>query len=475
MPKFNKKKIARQVSRAPLRGIKKAVASEVKRFIGPQVRRQGDMAVASFRRRQRRNNDPPPSVAAEMKVSQPVAAQVSYTMGAPQFNGMRPIVIRHREYLQPITSVTAYTGAGPYILQPGLSDNFPWLAQLAQGFEQYRFRMLRFLYRNRASTSVTGAIYATVQYDPSDPPLTSIEQAMTYAGSRSEVVWKDFSVDCFLGRGEFIKKYFVRTDVLPSGLDPQTFDAGLFTVCGVTATAGTYLGDLYVEYEVELYNPKQNPAILGAFGDGGYTDGTVTQLSTKPLNGYNETKVGNFNSAAEPSVNESSGVITFPSPGAYDVAWSQVFDVGVSAIPVAVASAGAILSANFNTGTTPTSSALWAKLIVTAVGQTLTLSNSGITGTSGGFSGTLAIACEAIDWMLDYLSLSPTPPMIDHQAEEYLAARAKRSLGAQRLLRAHHHRYILPKVREYKELVQRSASREPGERAEPRSKHEYKR
>jgi hypothetical protein len=477
MPKFNKKKAARAVSQAPLRGIRKAVVSEVKRMVGPQPRRQGDMAVASFRRRQRQRGSNNDAASIEMKVSQPVAQQVSYVSGAPQFNGSRPIVVRHREYLQPIMSVTSFTGANPYILQPGLADNFPWLAQLAQGFEQYKFKMLRFLYRNRASTSVTGAIYTAVQYDPSDVPFTSIEQLMTYAGARSEVVWKDCAIDCFLNRSDFIKKFFVRTDTLPSGLDPQTFDSGLFTICAVTSTAGTYLGDLLVEYEVELYNPKQNPAILGAFGLGGYMDGDYKQLTSKPFNGWNASSVGNFNEAALPVLNETTGVITFPVPGAYDVSWQQIFDVGVSAIPVAVASAGAILSVNFNTGTTPTASTLWAKLITTAVAQTLTLSNTATTGTSGGFSGTLAIACEAIDWMLEYLSLSPTPPLIDSDAELYLRTRSKHSRGAERLLKVHSHRYVLPRVVRDVEMVdveppERSQSRDA---ARSRSKHEYKR
>jgi hypothetical protein len=163
-------------------------------------------------------------------MSLPVARQRSIVTGSPQFNSGRGFVVRHREWLQQISSNTTFTGAGRYIIQPGLTDNFPWLGQIAANFENYKFRNVRYIYRNRTASSTSYTIYCGVQYDVSDPEFKSIEELMTYTNSREEVAWKDFSFDVKPSKGQLTKKYMVRTDTLPSGLDPTAYDTALFTM-----------------------------------------------------------------------------------------------------------------------------------------------------------------------------------------------------------------------------------------------------
>jgi hypothetical protein len=354
----------------------------------------------------------------------PAAAQSSYSTVNPSFNGGKAIVIRHREYLQNIISVTTFTGAGRYIVQPGLTDNFPWLGQVAGSFENYLFTDLRYIYVNRCPSSTSGNIYCAMQYDVSDPEFKTVEEIMTYGGASSEVAWDNFSYNAKLKRGEAYKKYLVRTDDLASGQDPQPFDTALFTICGVSGTAGIYLGDLMVEYTVKLWNPKMNPALLGAYGvTANMTAASVSVYVAAPLVGYNAAKASKFPSGVqEPVVDEAKQTVTFPSPGTYDIGF-HIHDPGSTAqiwpstsdLWALIDSAKGVLSVNNNIASTnkPTAGygwTSWAKLAVTVANCALQFGPLTGSGTASNVRTILTIAVESAPYVLDYLNQDPVPP-----------------------------------------------------------------
>lgn len=366
----------------------------------------------------------------ERKVRAPTAQQSSWSIGAPQFNGGKPISVRHREYLQPITTVTAFTGAGRYVVQPGLTDNFPWLGQIAQAFEQYTVSNLKYIYRNRLATNQNVSVYCAMQYDVADPEFKTVEEICTYAGARSEVGWTDFAFDAKLGKSQAYRKYFVRTDALAAGADAQLYDMANFTICAVGTTGALYAGDLFVEYDIMFTNPKMNPALLGAYGAYGVVAGaTAAAFAASPLAGYNANKISYFpSSVQEPVVDETKRTITFPSPGTYDVAYS-VFDPGNTADIAndaatpqpqlfAVNTPGsAIISLQPTYNSSLTAGTGWAsylKVATLVANAALTMKTLASTGTSAGqVQGLLNIAVEAAPFVLSLLGASPVPPLDD--------------------------------------------------------------
>lgn len=342
----------------------------------------------------------------------PAAQQRSYSIGAPSFNGGKPIVIRHREYLQPIVTVTAFTGAGRYIVQPGLVDNFPWLGQIAGAFENYLFSDVKYVYRNRTGTNNATTIYTATQYDVADPEFASIDEIMTYAGARSEVGWRDFSVDANLKRGRAYKKYLTRTDVLPTGQDYQPYDSALFTICAVSGTAGTYVGDLLVEYTIQFWNPKQNPNMVGAYGANAKIPSSISSAtwSAAPFAGYNAAKSVYFPEALAPVVDEVK-TITFPLPGTYDIGYHLHQDNAgsfsiTSMVWALVNTAQGVLTVLDNSGVG--SNTTWIKLTVLVAGCALRLTPTA-TGTAGTTPTTyLTIAVEAANFILNFQSKNPS-------------------------------------------------------------------
>jgi len=366
----------------------------------------------------------------ERKVQFPSAQQRSWAIGAPQFNGGKPISVRHREYLQPITTVTAFTGAGRYVVQPGLTDNFPWLGQIAQAFEQYTISDLKYVYRNRLATNQNVSIYCAMQYDVSDPEFKTVEELCTYGGARSEVGWTDFTFDAMLSRGKAYQKYFIRTDALAAGVDPQLYDMANFTICAVGTTGNLYAGDLFVEYNVNFTSPKMNPALLGAYGaTANMSQSTFATFISFPFQGYNAVKQSFFpSSVQEPIVDEVKSTITFPSPGSYDVGY-HLHTTGTASVYANTASGnnlwtvttpgGGIVADNNQATAANPPVAGWgftdyAKLVTTVANCVVTFKGLAATGTtSTTMTSILTIAVEAGPYILNYLGLAPIPPLDD--------------------------------------------------------------
>jgi len=261
---------------------------------------------------------PLPRKPMDQKFVLPAKMGRSYETGRPIINGGRVVVVRHKEYLQTLITRNNFDDAKfPYLLNPGLSDNFPWLSQIAMSFEFYRWRRLRFIYRNHCGTDTNATLYTATQHDAKDPPFLEKEQLLDYEGAKSLICYKDHDIDCLINKGTLTKKLLVRTGPVPSDQSIQLYDAGKFTVVTSSAVGGTEAGDLLVEYEVELSVPKLGNLTAGlAIGLG--FDSTV---SGTPLTNENVFAT-NFPPSNRPYA-AFGNQLKFPSIGAYNFSWAS--------------------------------------------------------------------------------------------------------------------------------------------------------
>lgn len=192
--------------------------------------------------------------------------------------------IVHREYISDILASSgspSVFGLTQYSINPGQSEMFPWLAAIAGRFESYRFASLRFDYETEAPSSLGGTLVLSVDYDASDAPPTSKQQALAYRNTVRSAPWTPC---CHESDREDLAKqnsYFVRPAGQPVGTDIKLYDVGNLNVItqGVT-TAGATCGELYVEYDVLLMTP-----VLEAFARDGYISaatGTTANIMVAP-------------------------------------------------------------------------------------------------------------------------------------------------------------------------------------------------
>lgn len=175
------------------------------------------------------------------------------------------VIVRHREYIGDVLATSAFT-LQTFTINPGLLNSlqgaFPWLAQIANSYEQYRFRGLLFEFQSTSSdallssatSTALGTVSMATQYDVSQP-LFSDKRTMLnyeYANSRKPSCTFIHPVECKQSQTP-LKYYFTRSGAVPSGADPGRFDFCRFSVAteGMQAPGGV-LGELWVTYEVEF-------------------------------------------------------------------------------------------------------------------------------------------------------------------------------------------------------------------------------
>lgn len=202
------------------------------------------------------------------KLRAPIAMAHRRTTGLPSIDG-NPYLpggcvrIRHREYIaeMPGTSDGTFSVQG-FSINPGIQATFPWLCSVAQNFEEYVFKKLHFAYETEQSTTAPGSLLMMVDYDAADAQPTSKTEIMAHRGATRTPIWGDTTFIATASDLFKTRRLYIRTGSLGPNLDIKTYDVGnFFVACQGTNTAGN-LGELYVEYDVELYVPQLTPAVL---------------------------------------------------------------------------------------------------------------------------------------------------------------------------------------------------------------------
>lgn len=169
------------------------------------------------------------------------------------------IVVRHREFVGTITGTSAFT-VSQYKINPGLTSTFPWLARLAESFQEYDFRGLVFHYVptsgmiSGGSTALGSVMMQTTYRSNDSAPATKQEMLNEYCANET-VPFEPMAhpVECDPKENPF-SIHYVRTGTVPAGDNVMLYDIGTLNV----ATQGNptnVLGDIYATYEVELKKP----------------------------------------------------------------------------------------------------------------------------------------------------------------------------------------------------------------------------
>jgi hypothetical protein len=149
--------------------------------------------------------------------------------------------------------------AGSIELNPGLS-NFPWLSQQAAGWEKYKIRSFRVRYvPSQAVTTTAGSVYLGFDYDPDDPAPASISALSTYSSMADGRTFNSF--ECvgdtqLMHDGVQVK--LIRNRPYAGGL--RSHDAASIIYATMDMIDGTAIGQLWVDYEIDLVGRQTEPA-----------------------------------------------------------------------------------------------------------------------------------------------------------------------------------------------------------------------
>jgi hypothetical protein len=140
-----------------------------------------------------------------------------------------------------------------HAVNPGLSSVFPWLHAVASSFEKYTFHKLKFHYITSLPTSIRGMVALIPDYDAADSNTTLGKgDLLGFADAARGPCWANVTLTCdkkSLGPVRFTREGF------SFGGDIKTYDQLQLIVMHNAATTGV-VGELWVEYDVELFIPQ---------------------------------------------------------------------------------------------------------------------------------------------------------------------------------------------------------------------------
>lgn len=182
----------------------------------------------------------------------------------------------------------SFTVDGPSV-NPGHPYVFPWLSQVARAFETYEFRYLRFKFYPRCGTGQAGTVYLALDPKSGDDNPASESILATYHIRTQGSMWKEhvLNIPKAVLHAQGPKRFISPGDIQDDNVR-SLYDVGNFLLATIGASpAGGKIGEVSVEYGVDLCVPAQNPQgnVNSGWVNAGGTTSIASPFGTAPTHG----------------------------------------------------------------------------------------------------------------------------------------------------------------------------------------------
>jgi len=230
------------------------------------------------------------------------------------------------------------------------------LATLANLYDRYLFKSLRFEYVPIANATQTGQLMGYVDYDVHDAPtvngIANLQRAAAHLGEKASQIWEPTSWS-MKDQKDLTHLY---TDY--DGIEPRWSAQGVLVVLASSQIAANLpLGNIYLRYSVSFTVPQVSNVVGGVGSAMAFSATVPASTSTTYDLGTSQTDGGWSNLLYQ--VNSTTGSVSLPA-GNYLVCGSMIAN-GFSGFTVQVSSGASvvILSHTNNGGTQDT---YWARI-----------------------------------------------------------------------------------------------------------------
>lgn len=182
--------------------------------------------------------------------------------------GTRWCRVEEDEYIADIAGSTGFaTTAFP--VNPGQVTTFPWLSKQAAQWEKYHWEYLEFYYKPEvsafAANGATGKVILSMDYDASDAPPSSKQQAEDTDPHTDAMPYEDLLLALDPRQMfEMADSKYVRPGGLPGSSDIKTYDSGNLSVSTIANSSAALIGELHVRYAVIFEVPVLETAPGGS-------------------------------------------------------------------------------------------------------------------------------------------------------------------------------------------------------------------
>jgi len=179
-------------------------------------------------------------------------------------NSSTGVIIRHKEYLGDILPSTPFASTN-FFINPGLSATFPWLAPIANNFEQYEWRGLVFEFRSMSGDALTstntalGTVIMATDYNVLATPFAnkSAMENNEYSTSCKPSCGMIHPIECARGQTP-VTRLYTRSSTPPANSDQRLYDIGRFQIAtqGMQSNGVGVIGELWASYEIKFLKPQ---------------------------------------------------------------------------------------------------------------------------------------------------------------------------------------------------------------------------
>jgi len=239
--------------------------------------------------------------------------------------------LAHCEMISELTTTQTFSPLSFSIGFPNAAL-FPWSSTLSKQFEKYRLIRVNLFYVPSCGTARSGNVDITAQYDPVGTIPGSVVEMLQYEDKITVPVYQAGELVCQQRHLNQFKELWVALEGYSGGGSPRLNWAGNLYVSVTSGETPFVAGRLYVDYEVEFYEPVSNTAsVNGDLVSDYYTAGNSTVASTVvlppvlPTSGFGDHFNGgtmtfqNYNYASGPnggaSTLQTGRVVQITSPG----------------------------------------------------------------------------------------------------------------------------------------------------------------
>lgn len=176
------------------------------------------------------------------------------------------MIVTRREYIGDVDCTNAFS-THMYRANPGSATTFPWLSRVAQNFEEYQWRALRFEYVSTSgvasATPSVGTVMQTWEPNAVSPANLTKAEFLNNKGTQSSAPYRSFALLC--PTPPLTRDLFVLADgVQPDNTDLRLYDHGQLHIASEGAESDYQSGQLWVSYICELKSPQVPHSYLPA-------------------------------------------------------------------------------------------------------------------------------------------------------------------------------------------------------------------
>jgi hypothetical protein len=344
----------------------------------PKNRRQvvGSAFIGPLPRGTRRANRTPRAPGfTEQRIEAPVASSVVMRGNSSTSSAAMPFPLRRKEYVGDIAGSVALT-VTKYSVNPGLQATFPWAGGISPSFEEYDTKTIAFHYEPESSSSATGTVIISFDYDAADVTPTTKQQLLTFSDNVRAAPWVPCTLVLKLSDLRKRGRLYVRNAPVPS-TDIKTYDLGNVYIATSGQANTANIGEFWISYDFPHHTPTTNVQSLSQHITGA-TPTTASFLGT-------QTSIAGSTALATIVGN----VLTFNYAGKFMVVY--IFSGTSQTMANPILAAGAVVVSTFvgnagvpgfGYGGTGTSTYVSLEEVTVIVGSTLTYSGVVVAGST---------------------------------------------------------------------------------------------